>query len=289
MSRSTVKGNNDAGEKAIAWGRRALACLLVAFTGQLLPAAEPQPGWVQTGTLAAPEAKQAVAADDEFVYVIDNKVVAKYSRKTQQRVATSTGPATHLNSGFLFEGKLYCAHSNYPKVPEQSEIKVLDPQSMKLSTFRKFEGSPHGSLTVAIFDRGSWWCVFARYGAENVGTVLVRFDRDWAETGVWTFPASVVSDLGKSSISGGIWQGNRFLATGHDKQLIYELELPENGTVLTHLSTRSAPFFGQGIAADPATGGLVGIDRKSRLVLFAVPESGNQAGPAPAGEPSARP
>jgi hypothetical protein len=30
-----------------------------------------------------------------------------------------------------------------------------------------------------------------------------------------------------------------------------------------------APFTGQGIADDPATGGLVGIDRKQRQIVFA--------------------
>jgi hypothetical protein len=30
-----------------------------------------------------------------------------------------------------------------------------------------------------------------------------------------------------------------------------------------------SPFPGQGIAADPKTGGLVGIDRARKLVLFA--------------------
>ena len=39
--------------------------------------------------------------------------------------------AKHLNSGFFHDGKLYCAHSNYPKLPESSQLMVLDPDTMK--------------------------------------------------------------------------------------------------------------------------------------------------------------
>ncbi|GIS59395.1 MAG: hypothetical protein CM1200mP2_16200 [Planctomycetaceae bacterium] len=53
--------------------------------------------------------------------------MAKYDRTTGRRIATSTGQAKHLNSGFPWRGRLLCAHSNYPTTPEKSEIKVLDP------------------------------------------------------------------------------------------------------------------------------------------------------------------
>jgi hypothetical protein len=85
--------------------------------------------YAQATVLAAPEANQAAAADEQFVYAIDNSVIAKYDRATGKRLAVSTGEAKHLNSGFLWKGKLYCAHSNYPRKPEQSEIMVLDPIS----------------------------------------------------------------------------------------------------------------------------------------------------------------
>ncbi|PQO28736.1 endonuclease [Blastopirellula marina] len=228
--------------------------------------------WKQTAALAAPEAVQAAAADDAYVYAINNTTVAKYDRASGKLIARSEGDAHHLNSGFLHAGKLYCAHSNYPLKPESSIIKVLDLKSMQLSDFHDFGHSPHGSLTVAVFKEDAWWCVFAVYGKEdNARTVLVKFDPQWEEQGVWKFPASVVSDLGSSSISGGIWQGDEFLATGHDKKVLYRLKLPEAGSVLLHLATCETPFPGQGIAIDPPTGGLVGIHRKNRQVLFAEP------------------
>ncbi len=227
--------------------------------------------WEQTAVLAAPEARQAAAADERYVYAIDNAVVARYDRKTGQRVAASHGPAEHLNSGFLHAGKLYCAHSNYPKTPENSEIKVLDLESMELTCFHSFGESPHGSLTVAVFDKQHWWCVFARYGNQNAGTVLVKFDEQWQEQGKWTFPETVVHDLGRYSISGAIWKEGQLLATGHDKQVIYLLQLPEQGTVLKHPTTVRSPFPGQGIAIDPVTNGLVGIHRAKKQVVFAEP------------------
>lgn len=102
--------------------------------------------YVRIGELPAPEANQAAAADEHFVYAIDSAVVAKYDRATGKRLAVSTGNATHLNSGFFWEGKLYCAHSNYPRKPERSEIMVMNPETMLLKPFKEF-GDSRGSLT----------------------------------------------------------------------------------------------------------------------------------------------
>src|SRR6187402_810935 len=49
----------------------------------------------------APEANQAAAADDHFLYAIDSTRIAKYDRQTGARVAISAGRAHHLNSGFF--------------------------------------------------------------------------------------------------------------------------------------------------------------------------------------------
>jgi len=227
------------------------------------------PAYVRTGSLSAPEANQAAAADERFVYAIDNAVIAQYDRSTGRRLAGSTGEAKHLNSGFLLDGKLYCAHSNYPRKPEKSELKVLDPATMALSTFHDF-GASYGSLTWAVRrpDR-HWWCTFAFYGEENAKTVLIELDEDWKKVGAWTYPPEVVRDLGRMSISGGVWQGATLLATGHDHRRIYRLRLPKEGGVLELVEVLPSPFPGQGIATDPKAGGLVGIDRAKREVIFA--------------------
>lgn len=248
----------------------ALILSIVLSSHAALFAKDTDCAWKQTAVLNAPEAFQAAAADNRYVYAITNQRIAKYDRVTQRLVARSEGDAHHLNSGFLHEGKLYCAHSNYPLKSESSIIKVLDLKTMQLSDFHDFGHSVHGSLTVALFKDNAWWCVFAVYGKEeNARTALVKFDQAWNEKQVWTFPESVVSDLGSSSISGGIWWDDEFLATGHDKKVLYRLKLPQTGTVLEHLATCETPFPGQGIAIDPKTGGLVGINRTNRQVVFA--------------------
>src|SRR5262245_34742926 len=113
-------------------GMRALACaaalaaaLLPASAADLLP--EAREAYVSVGALPSPFATQAAAADERFVYAIDDAVIAKYDRATGKDLGRSTGEARHLNSGFLWKGKLYCAHSNYPHRPYQSDIRVLDP------------------------------------------------------------------------------------------------------------------------------------------------------------------
>jgi hypothetical protein len=223
---------------------------------------------IQTSTLVAPEANQAACTDDRFVYAIDSNVIAKYGRANGQRIAASTGDARHLNSGFLWEGKVYCAHSNYPHKPERSEIMVLDPETMVLSTFKNF-GEYRGSLTWVVRDGDMWWCNFAHYGADNARTVLLKLDAGWHELGAWTYPAEVIKELGQYSISGGIWRDGLLLATGHDRKVIYRLRLPTQGQVLELVDVLPSPFPGQGIAVDPKTGNLIGIDRAKRQVVFA--------------------
>lgn len=223
---------------------------------------------VRSAVIVAPEANQAAAADEQFVYAIDSTLVAKYERLTGQRIAISTGEAHHLNSGFLWDNKLLCAHSNYPKKPEKSEIMALDLATMKLSVFKEF-GEYRGSLTWVVRKDNFWWCNFAHYGADNAKTVLVKLDDNWKEQGAWTYPPEVIKELGQMSISGGLWKKDSLLVTGHDKRAVYRLHLPPTGNVLQFVETLPSPFPGQGIALDPKTGGLIGINRAKREIIFA--------------------
>jgi len=243
-------------------------CALILHVSLLvLHRAEADDAWRTSGELAAPEAIQAAAADERFVYAVASHEVAKYDRVSGLRVAISTGEATHLNSAFLWDGKLLCAHSNYPVTPERSEIKVLDPESMELSTFREF-GDLGGSLTWVVRHDDHWWCNFARYGDSNGETFLVQFDDEWREQHRWTYPKTVIDQLGSFSLSGGLWHEQELLVTGHDKPEFYRLSLPQEGSVLKYLGKQSVPFTGQGFARDPERGGLVGISRASRRVIF---------------------
>jgi hypothetical protein len=224
--------------------------------------------WKEVRSFPAEEARQAAAADEQFVYAITNRVVARYDRKSGRRVDVSTGEAQHLNSGYIHDGRLLCAHSNYPSVPEQSEIKVLDVKTMKLTTFHAFQDYG-GSLTWVIRKDGQWWCNFAKYDDQNAKTFLARFDDNWKETGRWTYPPEVIRQLNRYSLSGGLWRGDVLLATDHDHQRLYRLQLPEKGTRLHYLGSQSAPFTGQGIALDPVSGGLIGINRARKRIVFA--------------------
>lgn len=223
---------------------------------------------VATGSLLAPEANQAAIADGRFVYAVDNTVIAKYERSTGRKVAVSTSDAKHLNSAAWWEDRIICAHSNFPRKPEQSEVRVLDPETMALTVLHRFSEN-HGSLTWVVREGDAWWCTFAHYGADNPKTKLVKFDRGWRKLGAWTYPPEVVARLGKMSISGGLWRDGVLLATGHDAREIYRLRVPAEGGVLELIDTVKSPFPGQGIALDRQTGGLVGIDRKQRAVIFA--------------------
>lgn len=251
---------------AISWPK---PCLLALAWFVVVPPlkADEAGKFVATTTLAAPEARQAAAADDQHVYAIDNKVVAKYDRKTTERVSISTGDAEHLNSGFFWHGKLLCAHSNYPKKPAVSIVKQLDPETMKLTNLRDF-GDSYGSLTWVVHDDEHWWCTFAHYGADNPKTLLVEFDNDWRELRQWKYPTAVLQDLGNYSISGGLWWKGDLWTIGHDKPLLYRLRLPKTGNVLELVATVPAPFPGQGIALDPVSGSLMGINRGKKAVVF---------------------
>lgn len=221
----------------------------------------------ETKRWSAAEAFQAAAGDERFLFAIDSARIVKYDRVSGERLAESQGPAQHLNSGFWHEGKLLCAHSSYPAMPEQSEIKVLDPASMRLSTFHAF-GDVGGSLTWVLRHEGAWWCNFARYGTQNAKTFLARFDDQWRETARWTYPEAVVRNWGVFSASGGIWRDGLLVVTGHDERELYCLRVPQQGQVLEHVRTVPSPFAGQGICIDPFTSGILGIDRAKRQIVL---------------------
>jgi len=63
------------------------------------------------------EAKQAVAVDRNYFYVINSSTITKHKKNDGQQVARWDGTPfniKHLNSGVVIRGRLYCATSNYP-------------------------------------------------------------------------------------------------------------------------------------------------------------------------------
>lgn len=216
----------------------------------------------------APQANQAAAADKEFFYAIGNRVITKHDRNTGKELAKSSGKAKHLNSGYFHQGKLLCAHSNFPTLPEQSEVLSLDPKTMRITVYRDL-GNPGGSLTWVVQKKGNWWCNFARYGKKmNAETFVIKYDNHWKEIARFTYPQELINQLGKYSVSGGIWVDEELWVTGHDDPVLFRLSLPRQGNVLVYHGTIKVPFTGQGIAHDPLSGGLLGIDRKRKKVIF---------------------
>jgi hypothetical protein len=230
------------------------------------------PGWAESSRLASRHATQAAAADGKFAFAVSNTHVARHDRATGRLLAAATAPGTrHLNSAFVWKGKVYCAHSNYPSKPEESDVRVYDPADDTLKVAHAFARSP-GSLVWCVRDPGDkfWWCCFAHYGAGNARTLLAKMDDGFRELARWTFPAKVVDDWDGMSASGGLWDGETLLVSHHHFKVLYRLRLPKAGKELELVEALACPFPGQGIAADPgAKGGLVGIDRDRRAVVFA--------------------
>src|SRR5690606_11035674 len=121
--------------------------------------------------------------------------VGKYRKDSGERVdgweGEKGGRIQHLNAGFVMDGRLYLAHSNYPKLPEQSSVEIMDVKTMKMVDSHDFENPP-GSLTWVQWRDSGWYTCFAQYerkdGPGPQATALVRFDANWKEQQRWKFP-----------------------------------------------------------------------------------------------------
>jgi hypothetical protein len=250
---------------------------LVILTHSILGQSE-APRSVTVKRYPAPEARQAVAVDAQHFYAITNARIGKYEKASGTRVAEwigpQGGPIRHLNSGIVREGRLYCAHSNYPQTPMVSSIEIFDATTLAHVGSHSF-GFGHGSATWVDVRDGQWWVAFAHYagrgGEPGRGpeySVLVRYDQDWREQEAWAFPKAIVDRWDGMSSSGGVWGGDGLLYTsGHHSTELYVLRLPASGAVLDLV--RIVPFEseGQGIALDRETGLLWSIQRKTGEVL----------------------
>ncbi len=230
-------------------------------------------------TFAAAEARQGVAVDTRHFYAIDSRAIGKYDKQTGRWVANwqapKDSPIIHLDGGVVVDGKLYCAHSNYPAYPMKSSVEIWDTETLKHAGIHDF-GVRSGSLTWLDRHNGFWWAAFANYdqivsgrrygGKEN--TVLVKFNDNWQELNTWTYPSTLLDRFGEMSNSGGSWgPDGRLYLTGHDLAEAYAVNVPENGGVLEFLETIPAPIAGQGISWDrSAPGALYGIVRNKRQV-----------------------
>lgn len=250
----------------------------------LLSVAAPEAAASEIERMKAAEARQGVVADRRHVYAISNAEIGKYDRRTRRRIARWQGdPALfkHMNSCILLRARIVCAASNYPEVPQASSIEWFDARTMKHVRSRSL-GPGRGSLTWLDWRDGSWWACFANYdgkggepGRDHRLTTLVRYTRDFRETGAWLFPPSVLSRFLPYSSSGGAWgQDGLLYVTGHDRPELYTLSLPAAGSTLRHVATIGLPTNGQAIAWElRAKRVLWSIERKTGEVIASkVPE-----------------
>ena len=227
----------------------------------------------------APEARQAVAVDADCFYAIGNTSVAKYDKKSGVRLAgwecPEGKPLIHLNSGAVVDGKLYCAHSNYPAVPMTGSIEIWDTRTMKHVGNHSF-GIDVGSTTWADFHKQHWYVGFAHY--QNKGadpnrdpswTSVVKFNQAWHRMEGWVFPPEVIKRFAGYSCSGGVIDDQGFLyCTGHDAPEIYILRFPEGGSILELVEIIAVTFPGQGLAWDRSdVGTLYSIFKANRQVI----------------------
>lgn len=256
---------------------------------QSLPAA-PAPALTRHGLVAQEIARwpvrganQGVAVDAEHFYGIGNFVIVKHRKDTGARVAEwvgqKGGPIVHFNGGYVSEGRLILAHSNFPQLPMASSMEIHDAATLAPVATHSF-GIRLGSLTWAERRDGFWWACFANYndqgttpGFDNRWTYLGKFDERWQLLESWIFPPQVVAAWGKSASSGGSWGDDGLLyVTGHDAAELYVLRLPRSGVTLEYVTAIEVPFEGQSWAWDRTANGeriIYGISRARHEVVVA--------------------
>jgi hypothetical protein len=248
--------------------------MLCAASAFAQPAAS---GWQCTALrhFKADEANQGVAVDATHFYAITNHAIGKYRKDNGERVAGweggNQGRIKHLNAGVVLDGKLHCAHSNFPALPEESSVEIWNTTTMQPIESHRFEHPP-GSLTWVDRHEGAWFACFAHYKKTSDPKLsrIVKFNDQWQQLASWSFPAALVERFAGMSSSGGAFgPGGYLFVTGHDAMELYQLAVPQKGTELLWLATIPIPSAGQAFAWDPGKEGvLYSIQRKTKEVLI---------------------
>jgi outer membrane protein assembly factor BamB len=256
--------------------RSLLSCVAATFAcvaGATPPEASPF-HQEELRRLKTDEANQGVAVDQEYFYAITNSAIGKYRKDTGERAGgwegEKGGHIKHLNAGSVIDGKLYCAHSNFPDLPEQSSVEIWDTTTMKHVGEHVLDNPP-GSLTWVVRHGDAWFACFAHYKktSDPALTQVVKFDAQWKRLTNWRFPAALIEKFAGNSSSGGAFgpDGHLFV-TGHDARELYVLDVPENGGELLWRGTIPISSAGQAFAWDEAEAGtLYTIERKTKEVV----------------------
>ncbi|WP_017446809.1 hypothetical protein [Gayadomonas joobiniege] len=265
-------------------------CILFCFFAALNPAiAEPiNPAQYQAQRLASFntfDARQAVAVDKEHFYAIHNFRITQHDKTSGKPLlqwdgeSDQNGRLIHLDSGVVWQGKLYAAHSNYPHWPMTSSVEIWEAKTLKHLNSHSF-GIQLGSFTWLDRHKGHWWGGFGNYNKVQKNqsqvygfthnTQVVKMDDQFNILQKWVLPKAISHRIAPMSNSGGSWGADGYLyLTGHDHQEVYVMKLPRYGSELIWVATVFVEGMeGQGIAWDRSEKGIFwGILKKERKVL----------------------
>ncbi|MFH1136226.1 MAG: hypothetical protein V1816_09085 [Pseudomonadota bacterium] len=233
----------------------------------------------------APDAYQGAAVDKEYLYAINNFRITKMKKATGEPVlqwdgSGPDGPIIHLDGGVVVDGRLYCAHSNYPAWPMTSSVEVWEVKDMRHVATHSI-GVANGTLTWIDRHDGFWWGTFANYDLVQPGrqlphgltrnTQLARMDDNFQVLEAWTYPEELLKRFQGMSCSGGSWgPDGRLYITGHDLPVAYVMELPGAGSILKWVAEVNLPdIAGQGLAWERDGDGpvLYGVRRNANQVV----------------------
>ena len=227
-------------------------------------------------TYPAPEANQGVAVDAEHVYAITNKAIGKHDKASGKKVGEWIAPpdsgVVHLNGGVVVKGKLYCAHSNWPRKPLSNTIEIWDAKTLRHIDTIAFEETS-GALNWIDHRQGKWWAGVSFYGeVKSVEkTYVTRLDDHWKIGPRWTFPEKVIERFAPYANSGASFGPDGLLyATGHDHGEVFALRVPQKPGNLELVDVLPMKIEGQGICWDRFDlGVLYGIHRPKKEVVAA--------------------
>ena len=180
--------------------RRPLLALCASLAIVAAPAAA-RPTLEQIAEFQIPEANQGIGVDQKHFYAIDNRAITKYDKKTGKLVkkwsGDKDGPIIHLDSAMVMNGRIYCAHSNYPQWPMTSSVEIWDAETLEHVGSHSF-GIERGSLTWIDWHDGHWWMTFANYDrpfgpnktpyGHKVATQMVKMTPDFRVVQAWVMP-----------------------------------------------------------------------------------------------------
>ncbi len=232
---------------------------------------------VEIARYKAPQAKQGVVANKEHFIVFSNDSIVKYEKSTGKAImSTYNKSLKHLNSGVLKNGKLYCAHSNYPEIPMWSSIEIFDEETLKHIGTHSF-GIESGSCTWMDIYNGYYYVMFAHYANQGKMEInkdvswsqLVKYDTEWRRVEAWVLPPELVKHLTPYSLSGGVFMPDgTILCTHHHHQELYALAFPEMGSELVWKATTPTSIHGQAIAFDTFEKDVLwGINKETMEVI----------------------